>query len=179
MRAWSLTLPTTPYFLQTSRSPSHSSTNSTMNTMPHHLDLPRTLVMFTQNLSAPQILQHAMRQSVLMPLINWKSISRSSARISRNVICLGGGGANVRIGLTCTILCVIFFVFQVRSTSSYYHSSIYTFLGSAVAVERIFSGGRDTISIHHASLQPETIRTLMVLKHQLHRTHEDNIIVLE
>ncbi len=85
----------------------------------------------------------------------------------------------MRIGLTCTILCVIFFVFQVRSTSSYYHSSIYTFLGSAVAVERIFSGGRDTISIHHASLQPETIRTLMVLKHQLHRTHEDNIIVLE
>jgi hypothetical protein len=30
-------------------------------------------------------------------------------------------------------------------------------LGSAVAVERIFSGGRDTISLRRASLQPETI----------------------
>ena len=85
----------------------------------------------------------------------------------------------MRIGLTCTVLCVIFFVFQVHSTSSYYHSSIYTFLGSAIAVEHIFSGGRDTISIHCASLQPETIRTLMVLKHRLCQTHEDNIIVLE
>jgi hypothetical protein len=43
------------------------------------------------------------------------------------------------------------------------HSS----LGSAVAVERIFSGGRDTISLRRASLQPETIRTLMLLKQQL------------
>ena len=169
----------TPYFLQISRSLSCSSTNSTTNTMLHHLDLPRTLVMFMQNLSASQISQHTMRQSVLMPLMNWKSISRLSIRISRNVIHLGGGGVNVRIGLTCTVLHVIFFVFQVRSTSSYYHSSVYTFLGSAVAVECIFSSGRDTISIRCASLQPETIRTLMVLKHRLHRRHEDNIITLE
>jgi hypothetical protein len=40
-------------------------------------------------------------------------------------------------------------------------------LGSAVAVERIFSGGRDTISLRRASLQPETIRMLMVLKQRL------------
>jgi len=33
-------------------------------------------------------------------------------------------------------------------------------------VEHIFSGGRDTISIHHTSLQPDTICILMVLKHQ-------------
>lgn len=39
--------------------------------------------------------------------------------------------------------------------------------GSAVAVERIFSGGRDTISLRRASLRPSTIRTLMVLKHHL------------
>ena len=37
------------------------------------------------------------------------------------------------------------------------------FLGSAIAVEHIFSSGRDTISIHHASLQPETIHTLIVM----------------
>lgn len=39
--------------------------------------------------------------------------------------------------------------------------------GSAVAVERIFSGGRDTISLRRASLQPGTIQTLMVLKQHL------------
>jgi hypothetical protein len=39
--------------------------------------------------------------------------------------------------------------------------------GSAVAVERVFSGGRDTISLRRASLQPETIRVLMLVKHRL------------
>ncbi|KAJ3980145.1 hypothetical protein F5890DRAFT_1420172 [Lentinula detonsa] len=41
------------------------------------------------------------------------------------------------------------------------------FSGSAVAVERVFSGGRDTIALRRASLKPETIRTLMLLKAQL------------
>jgi hypothetical protein len=40
--------------------------------------------------------------------------------------------------------------------------------GSAVAVERIFSGGRDTISLRRANLQPDTIRTLMLVKKRLH-----------
>jgi hypothetical protein len=40
-------------------------------------------------------------------------------------------------------------------------------LGSAVAVERIFSGGRDTISLRRASLKPETIRVLMLVKRRL------------
>ena len=40
-------------------------------------------------------------------------------------------------------------------------------LGSAVAVKRIFSGGRDTISLRRASLQPGTIRTLMMVKQNL------------
>ena len=42
------------------------------------------------------------------------------------------------------------------------------FPGSAVAVERIFSGGRDTISLRRASLQPDTIRILMLVKKRLH-----------
>jgi hypothetical protein len=42
-----------------------------------------------------------------------------------------------------------------------------TILGSAVAVERIFSGGRDTISLRRASLQPNTIRMLMILKQHI------------
>ncbi|KAJ7193248.1 hypothetical protein GGX14DRAFT_379406, partial [Mycena pura] len=39
--------------------------------------------------------------------------------------------------------------------------------GSAVAVERVFSGGRDTISLRRARLNAETIRTLMLVKHHL------------
>ncbi len=42
--------------------------------------------------------------------------------------------------------------------------------GSAVAVERIFSGGRDTISLQHASLQADTIHILMLVKKRLHYT---------
>lgn len=41
--------------------------------------------------------------------------------------------------------------------------------GSAVAVERIFSGGRDTISLRRASLHADMIHTLMRVKKQLHR----------
>lgn len=44
---------------------------------------------------------------------------------------------------------------------------ILTIPGSAVAVERVFSGGRDTISLRRASLQPETIRALMLVKQKV------------
>jgi hypothetical protein len=40
-------------------------------------------------------------------------------------------------------------------------------LGSAVAVKWIFSGGRDTISLRRASLKPDTICTLMLVKQRL------------
>ena len=45
-------------------------------------------------------------------------------------------------------------------------------LGSAVAVERIFSGGWDTISLRRASLKPDTIRTLMLVKQHLRLAHQ-------
>jgi hypothetical protein len=41
------------------------------------------------------------------------------------------------------------------------------YAGSAVAVEWIFSRSRDTISLRRARLNPETIRTLMLVKQQL------------
>jgi len=47
--------------------------------------------------------------------------------------------------------------------------------GSSVAVERIFSGGRDTISLRRASLKPGMIRTLMLLKNRLRHAHVDAI----
>ncbi|KAF5345060.1 hypothetical protein D9758_010453 [Tetrapyrgos nigripes] len=45
---------------------------------------------------------------------------------------------------------------------------IFCIPGSAVAVERVFSGGRDTISLRRASLSAETIRLLMIAKHRLY-----------
>ncbi|KAI9511404.1 hypothetical protein F5148DRAFT_975221 [Russula earlei] len=41
-------------------------------------------------------------------------------------------------------------------------------IGSAVAVERIFSGGWDTISLCCASLHADTIHILMLVTKQLH-----------
>lgn len=43
---------------------------------------------------------------------------------------------------------------------------------SAVAVERVFSGGRDTISLRRASLKAETIKTPMFVKKRLHLERE-------
>lgn len=43
--------------------------------------------------------------------------------------------------------------------------------GSAVAVERIFSSGRDTVSMWRSSLKAETICTLMLVKNQLCMMH--------
>jgi len=47
--------------------------------------------------------------------------------------------------------------------------------GSAVAVEQVFSGRHNTISLRHASLQPETICTLMLLKQQLRLSYASSI----
>jgi hypothetical protein len=44
-------------------------------------------------------------------------------------------------------------------------------LGSAVAVEQVFSGGQDTISLRRASLHADTIRILMLVKKRLHLAH--------
>ena len=54
--------------------------------------------------------------------------------------------------------------------SSFWHNA-----GSAVAVECIFSGGRDTISLHHASLHANTIRILMLVKSQVHVVHAKSL----
>ncbi|KAF7370018.1 Transposase-like protein [Mycena sanguinolenta] len=45
--------------------------------------------------------------------------------------------------------------------------------GSAVAVERVFSGGRDTIGLRHASLKAETIEMLMFVKARLRLAREE------
>jgi hypothetical protein len=44
--------------------------------------------------------------------------------------------------------------------------------GSAVLVERVFSGDRDTVALRRTSLSAETIRELMLVKHHLRRKQE-------
>ena len=67
------------------------------------------------------------------------------------------------------VLPVIFSLSQVCFQTLWFQSliNILSILGSAVAVERIFSGGRDTISLRRASLKPATIRVLMLVKRRL------------
>ena len=45
-------------------------------------------------------------------------------------------------------------------------------------MEQIFSGGRDTISLRRASLKPDTIRVLMLVKKKLHLEREKSKTVL-
>ena len=83
----------------------------------------------------------------------------------------GGGMGDARNFQTFLVLPVTFFpsqvFFPVHALFTHIFMSIFFFIGSAVAVERIFSGGRDTISLCRASLKPETIRKLMLVKRRL------------
>ncbi|KAF5319077.1 hypothetical protein D9758_018663 [Tetrapyrgos nigripes] len=65
--------------------------------------------------------------------------------------------------LACDVLCI---PGKFSSIIAWY-ILISFYLGSAVAVERVFSGGRDTISLRRSSLKADTIQALMVVKAQL------------
>ena len=82
-----------------------------------------------------------------------------------------GGMAIVLSFCSSTALFVISSQFQVLVSifhSLFFIKLIYCLsLGSAVAIEWIFSGGRDTISLRRAGLKPETIRVLMLVKRKL------------
>ena len=60
-------------------------------------------------------------------------------------------------------VCLIFYILPRHLCSCFWPS----FSGSSVAVERIFSSGRDTISIHRSCLKPETISRLMLFRQKL------------
>ena len=89
------------------------------------------------------------------------------------VIHCNGGLVTALNSLISLVLRGIFFLFLVSSVSLLQSFLlIASYVGSAVAVERIFSRGRDTISLRRASLKPETIKTLMLAKQQIsHGSH--------
>jgi hypothetical protein len=72
-------------------------------------------------------------------------------RLARNMLCIPG---------------------ENLSSIGVYHSDM--FPGSAVAVEQIFSGGRDTIGLRRASLKAETIQMLMFVKARLRVEREQS-----
>ena len=78
--------------------------------------------------------------------------------------------------LNFRIYTVLFVTYSQSQVCNYYYYPVfnltYELKGSAVAVERIFSGGRDTISLRRASLKPDTIRVLMLVKKKLHLERE-------
>lgn len=78
-----------------------------------------------------------------------------------------GGLPTARNSRLSLVWLVISLLSLVRAVPLSMSDSPGTAAGSSVAVERIFSGGRDTISLRRASLKPDMIRTLMLLKNRL------------
>jgi hypothetical protein len=107
----------------------------------------------------------------LTSLRNISGLRQTPLKTLGLVIHLSGGGCIPRDLVTFTNLPAIFYQFQVFFSSSTVCDTIQFLthipIGSAVAVERVFSGGRDTISLRRASLKPETVRALMLVKHRL------------
>ena len=101
--------------------------------------------------------------------MNSRSFGIFLQKTSKLVIPLNGGLEDVRDFPISTASLVISFPFQVNFHLLFLSLAIDIFFqtGSAVAVERIFSGGRDTISLRRASLKPQTIRILMIVKRKL------------
>ena len=112
-----------------------------------------------------------MRHFLLKVLTNGKSLSLSNERVSRPVILFDAGVVEVLDFPSSRNSLVIFSQCQVLMISLTISLTVFltsASLGSAVMVERIFSGGHDTISLQRASLKPETIRILMLVKQKLH-----------
>ena len=102
-------------------------------------------------------------------LMNWPNCGTCHRKILILAIPFNGGTAVMLNSHSSTALFVIFSQSQVIISSTSFLTKLihHLSLGSAVAVERIFSGGQDTISLHRASLKPETIWILMLVKRKL------------
>ena len=104
----------------------------------------------------------------LLPM-NWLNFGTYHRKILTLAIPFNGGMAVVLNSHSSTALFMIFSQSQVIISSTSFLTKLIYHLssGSVVAVEQIFSGGWDTISLRCASLKPETIRILMLVKRKL------------
>jgi hypothetical protein len=102
------------------------------------------------------------------------NILNSPEKISGIANLFNGGWEDVPNSQTSISSSVIYFLSLVSSflsSSTYLGLTKFNNAGSAVAVKQIFLGGRDTISLHCASLIPNTIRVLMSVKQCLRLAH--------
>ena len=101
--------------------------------------------------------------------MNLKNISSSLPKILNHATQFAGGLADALNSQICFAWRATSYVFLVSISLIQVIAELSNVCsGSAVAVERIFSGGCDTISLRRASLTPDTIRSLMLIKKQLH-----------
>jgi hypothetical protein len=97
--------------------------------------------------------------------MNWKNILNYRLKTSTLAIQFTGGWAdevNFRTSFSWLVTFYAFLVSCLTTLSCVISEVAVSSLGSAVAIERIFSGGRDTISLRCASLHADSIRILML-----------------
>ena len=123
--------------------------------------------LWMDHLRSPLRLDTAKKRSTLR--MSWKSILNSLRKTSILVIQFSGGSAD-EVNFHASFSWPATFCAYLVSILAYFHQIVseLSITGSAVTVERIFSGGRDTISLRRARLQADTIRTLMLVKKHLH-----------
>lgn len=144
---------------------------STMHPTPLHLEMPRQSL-----LRAHQV--HPARSSLL---IDTAEVVLRPSRMNSRFFCVcypktgehaipcNGGHHEPPSFRIFLALHGISLAFLVSTAVLSGHPNPYVLdIGSSVSVERIFSGGRDTISLRRASLSAETIKVLMLLKNRLH-----------
>jgi hypothetical protein len=190
-----LRIQTTSRRLAAARMHWRSASSTTTSQIPHRHLQPHSkqpsrftgMIRDHSQMAHPLILQHlsclsqhltSQRVTTTTPsghhVMNSKNFSACEVNHGIVVILYAGGVTMKRSSHISLSLLVMYSACQV---SSVLHLCCYPLamvsqrsLGSAVAVERVFSGGRDTISLRRASLKPETIRALMITKQSLRRT---------
>ena len=170
---------TTQFFLITSNNQDLTSLTILMQTtqtpsLCHHCRLPRLLHMSDLQILHPWHVAHPRNR--LLPniagkrrhqSINLRNTSNFLLKTSTHVIQFTGGLGDELSSQIYSAWLATYYVFLVSHQS--YTGLIFNISpGSAVTVERIFSSGRDTISLQCASLHAKTICILMLIKKRLH-----------
>jgi hypothetical protein len=172
-KAWSWITATIQFSLIISKIQRQIYSSTLMKTMPYtaqcHQHSPQRLFshcLWMAHLRSLSQLGIAEKKSTLPT--NWKSILNYQQKISNLATQFSGGLADEVNFCASFSWRATFYVFLVSNFNSHNSNLNWSVTGSAVAVERIFSGGRDTISLQRASLQADIIRILMLVKKHLH-----------
>ena len=151
------------------------------NMPPHQFMITHVLLV---PLNVRSLIMSHHKRSTLLPNTRNNPVQKGIS--SRSILCFlmkilipvtpSAGGLDAILNFRTSLsLPMIFWKFLVKvlvcilSIYAIHHTHVKA-VGSAVAVERIFSGGQDMITLWQASLHPNTIWTLMLVKQHLHIT---------